>query len=84
MDSTNLNQTVQKILKRVSKHRRLYEQIEEAVKQQILTEIFEALGWNWKNPEEVRPEEKTSSGRADYALIIEGKPIAFVEASPLV
>lgn len=83
MDSSNLNQVVQKILEKVSKHRQLYEQIEEAVKQQILIEIFEALSWNWKNPEEVRPEEKTSSGRADYALIINGRPIAFVEAKSL-
>jgi predicted type IV restriction endonuclease len=78
-----IQQVVLRMKNKISKHRKLYERNEEAVKQQILSEIFESLGWDWKNPDEVRPEDKTSQGRADYALLVEGNIIAFVEAKRL-
>jgi len=49
----------------------------------LIFEILEALGWNIKNPEEVRPEDKTGMGRADYALVIDGKIVAYLEAKKL-
>jgi len=41
----------------VNEHRGLYERNGEAVKQHLIGEIFQALGWKWDNPKEVRPEE---------------------------
>ncbi|ALM74478.1 type I restriction enzyme HsdR N-terminal domain-containing protein [Thermococcus barophilus] len=71
------------VLKKVNEHRKLYERNEEAVKQHLIGEVFQALGWEWNNPKEVRPEERTEEGRADYALITGNRVVAFVEAKNL-
>ncbi|WP_297497753.1 type I restriction endonuclease [Thermococcus sp.] len=78
-----LERAVLTVMSRVFSHRKLYERNEEAVKQHLIGEIFKALGWNWSNPEEVRPEERTEDGRADYALLLNGEIVAFVEAKNL-
>jgi predicted type IV restriction endonuclease len=78
-----LERAVLTVMSRVGTHRKLYERNEEAVKQHLIGEIFKALGWDWSNPEEVRPEERTEDGRADYALIRNGEIVAFVEAKNL-
>ena len=78
-----LERAVLTVMSRVSSHRKLYERNEEAVKQHLIGEIFKALGWDWSNPEEVRPEERTEDGRADYALLLNGEIVAFVEAKNL-
>ncbi|USS40555.1 type I restriction endonuclease [Thermococcus aggregans] len=70
-------------LKKVREHRLLYERNEEAVKQHLIGEIFQALGWDWEDPKEVRPEERTEEGRADYALVLDGKVVAYLEAKNL-
>ena len=74
---------VKRVRERIRSHRKLYEKNEEAVKQHLIGEIFQALGWDWNNPEEVRPEERTEDGRADYALILNGSVFAYVEAKNL-
>gem|GEM_PF-643984 len=71
------------VLKKVREHRLLYERNEEAVKQHLIGEIFKALGWDWENPKEVRPEERTEEGRADYALVINDNVVAYLEAKNL-
>jgi len=78
-----LERAVLRVMSRVGTHRNLYERNEEAVKQHLIGEIFKALGWDWSNPEEVRPEERTEDGRADYALLTGGEIVAFVEAKNL-
>ncbi|WP_297067573.1 type I restriction enzyme HsdR N-terminal domain-containing protein [Thermococcus sp.] len=78
-----LRSAVLRVSRRIRAHRELYEKNEEAVKQHLIGEIFQALGWDWNNPEEVRPEERTEDGRADYALILNGSVFAFVEAKNL-
>lgn len=71
------------VRKKIRSHRELYVKNEEAVKQHLIGEVFQALGWEWNNPEEVRPEERTEDGRADYALILDGEVFAYVEAKNL-
>ncbi|MBP1912878.1 type I restriction endonuclease [Thermococcus stetteri] len=71
------------VMSRIGRHRALYEKNEEAVKQHLIGEIMSALGWEWNNPEEVRPEERTEDGRADYALFLNGETVAFLEAKNL-
>ncbi len=78
-----LRSAILRVSRRMRAHRDLYEKNEEAVKQHIIGEIFQALGWDWNNPEEIRPEERTEDGRADYALILNGSVFAFVEAKNL-
>ncbi|WP_457742038.1 type I restriction endonuclease [Thermococcus sp.] len=78
-----LEQAVLEVMSRISSHRNLYLRNEEAVKQHLIGEIMQALGWAWSNPEEIRPEERTEDGRADYALILNGEIVAFLEAKNL-
>ena len=78
-----LQETIISVIKKVHEHRLLYEKNEEAVKQHLIGEIFRTLGWDWENPREVRPEERTEDGRADYALVLEDKVVAYVEAKNL-
>ncbi|WP_336298924.1 type I restriction endonuclease [Thermococcus kodakarensis] len=78
-----LESAVLTVMSRIGKHRSLYEKNEEAVKQHLIGEIMTALGWEWNNPEEVRPEERTEDGRADYALFLNGETVAFLEAKNL-
>ncbi len=78
-----LRRAIARVRRRINSHRKLYEKNEEAVKQHLTGEIFQALGWDWSNPEEVRPEERTEDGRADYALVMNGSVFAYVEAKNL-
>ena len=78
-----LRRAIERVRRRITSHRKLYEKNEEAVKQHLIGEIFQALGWDWSNPEEVRPEERTEDGRADYALVMNGSVFAYVEAKNL-
>ncbi|NJE47245.1 restriction endonuclease [Thermococcus sp. GR7] len=78
-----LRRAVLNVIRKIRSHRELYVKNEEAVKQHLIGEIFQALGWDWNNPEEVRPEERTEEGRADYALILNGGVFAYVEAKNL-
>lgn len=76
-------ESIMRVLKKIDAHRSLYESNEEAVKQHLIGEIMTSLGWDWNNPEEVRPESRTDEGRADYALIIGGETVAYLEAKNL-
>jgi len=78
-----MERAVLNVTSRIGLHRRLYERNEEAVKQHLIGEVMTALGWDWNNPEEVRPEERTEDGRADYALLLNGEIVAFLEAKNL-
>ncbi|ASI99549.1 type I restriction endonuclease [Thermococcus celer] len=78
-----LREAIINVLRKVRAHRDLYVRNEEAVKQHLIGEVFQALGWDWNNPEEVRPEARTEDGRADYALMLDGKVFAYVEAKNL-
>ncbi|AEH25134.1 type I restriction enzyme HsdR N-terminal domain-containing protein [Pyrococcus yayanosii] len=71
------------VVMRIEGHLDLYLRNEEAVKQHLILPVLRALGWNVEDPGEVRPEERTSEGRADYALIKGGRVVAFLEAKNL-
>jgi len=59
---------------------RLDELSEATIKAVFIEPLFEFLGWNMKNTEEVSREEKVSHGRADYAFKISNVIKFFVEA----
>ncbi|MEJ5166812.1 MAG: type I restriction endonuclease [Thermoanaerobaculia bacterium] len=60
---------------------RIKEYNEEAAKISFIQPLLkDVLGWDVGNFDEVSPEEKTSKGRVDYGLKIDGKIKIFVEA----
>lgn len=82
-DIGSIAESIMRVLRKINAHRRLYESNEEAVKQHLIGEILRTLGWEWDNPEEVRPKSRTEENRADYALILGGDIVAYVEAKNL-
>jgi type I restriction-modification system DNA methylase subunit len=53
---------------------------EAATKQGFIQPLFEALGWDFTDTDEVSPEDNTSNGRVDYAFKLHGVSQFFVEA----
>ncbi|MGP8079567.1 MAG: hypothetical protein ACLPVI_03555, partial [Dehalococcoidales bacterium] len=56
---------------------------EAATKQGFIQPLFEALGWNFTDTDEVSPEDNTSNGRVDYAFKLHGISQFYVEAKSL-
>lgn len=57
---------------------------EEETKNAFIKPLFEALGWNFSEKEEVSAEENIiSSGRVDYGFYIIGRIKFYLEAKPL-
>jgi type I restriction-modification system DNA methylase subunit len=56
---------------------------EASTKQGFIQPLFEALGWDFEDTDEVSPEEKASSGRVDYAFKLHGVSQFYLEAKPL-
>ncbi len=79
----NLNEALAPIVEKIKKFRSLYEQNEQAVRDQIVNPILRNLGWDPENPEEIQPNVSTEEGVPDYSLIKNGKKILFVEAKKL-
>jgi len=53
---------------------------EEATKQHMVLPLLNELGWRIDDPHEVYPERQTrNKRRPDYTLLVDGKPVAFVE-----
>ncbi len=55
---------------------------EAATKQGFIQPLFESLGWDFTDTDEVSPEDNTSNGRVDYAFKLHGVSQFFVEAKP--
>jgi predicted type IV restriction endonuclease len=53
---------------------------EAATKQGFIQPLFEALGWDFTDTDEVSPEDSTSNGRVDYAFKLHGVSQFYVEA----
>ena len=56
---------------------------EAKTKQGFVLPLFQYLGWDIFNTDEVAPEEKTSKGRVDYAFKLHGISQFYLEAKPL-
>lgn len=79
----NLNEALESIKEKIKKYRSLYEQNEQAVRDQIVNPLLRNIGWNPENPEEVQPNVSTEEGIPDYLLLKNGKKILFIEAKKL-
>ncbi|MFA4641321.1 type I restriction endonuclease [Pyrococcus kukulkanii] len=78
-----MREIIREVRRKIITHREVYLRNEEAVKQHLILPLLEELGWKIDDPSEVRPEEKTGEGRADYALVKGGRVVAFLEAKNL-
>ncbi len=56
---------------------------EEETKKDFILPLFEALGWNIVDKNEVTAEESQSSGRVDYGFYLDGRIKFYLEAKPL-
>ncbi|MBU0528469.1 hypothetical protein KKF86_01760, partial [bacterium] len=56
---------------------------EEETKKGFIEPLFEALGWDIRNKNEVSAEESLSSGRPDYGFYLDGRLKFYLEAKPL-
>ena len=83
MQKTDLKKTILDIQKRLKNHENLYQKNETAVRTQIVDPILFSLGWNTREPDQVRHEDNTDEGKADYCLIKNRKKVLFVEAKNL-
>ncbi|MBI2886756.1 MAG: N-6 DNA methylase [Chloroflexi bacterium] len=80
-----MNQQIQGLVARYeglspAQHDRLSE---ESTKTSFITPLFQALGWETENPNEVTLEESVSGGRVDYAFRLNGVTRFYVEAKRL-
>ena len=70
----DLRETIERIRKMASQVKN-----EDETKQYLILPLLEALGWDIRGPE-VRPEYGVGSGRVDYALILNERVVALLEA----
>ena len=68
---------------KINKYGDRYEKNEMLTRYSLIDPFLRALGWDTENPEQVEPEFGIDGGRPDYALKINGKVVAFVEAKCL-
>ena len=56
---------------------------EEDTKKGFIAPLFEALGWDMSDRNEVTSEESQLQGRVDYGFYLEGRIKFYIEAKPL-
>lgn len=83
MPLESLLQFVDKLRGRIQQHASLLRQNEALTRSVLIEPLLRELGWDTENPDQVRPEYRSGSGRADYALMNAGKPVLMIEAKPL-
>ena len=83
MPLEDLVATIEKPKGRIEKHRPLLVHSEALTRYVLIDPLLRELGWDTEDPERVRPEYPDPSGRPDYALIGNDRPISMVEAKSL-
>jgi len=78
-----LLQAIATVQVRIQAHRPIYANSELQTRYGLIDPILRGLEWDTSNPEEVRVEYNTDSGKADYVLFHQGKPLVVVEAKVL-
>ena len=65
---------------RIAQNRSAVAASETATRNQLIEPLMRALGWDASDPKLVTPEFSVGRGRADYALMDNGKPTILIEA----
>lgn len=78
--TSELSETIQRVVARIRNFRSLYEQNEMATRSQVVDPILRCLGWDTEDPKKVQPNVSSEDGTPDYTLILDGRKVLFVEA----
>jgi hypothetical protein len=78
-----LLEAIKRVCERIKRYENQLRQNEMLTRYALVDPILRALGWDTEDPEQVVPEFSMRTGRADYALLVEGKSHIVVEAEPL-
>ena len=83
MPLESLLSLVEKLRERIDEHGSELRKSEALTRYALIDPLLRELGWDTGDPDLVIPEYKVGSGRADYALLSNGRPILMVEAKSL-
>ena len=83
MPLDSLLSLVEKLRERIEEHGSELRKSEAQTRYALIDPLLRELGWDTGDPALVIPEYKVGGGRADYALLNNGKPIMMVEAKNL-
>jgi len=81
MDAEAIGRLAERYARLGQAERRRYN--EANTKKDFVEPLFEALGWNVRDKEEVDAERLVRPGWADYAFLVDGVPRFFLETKPL-
>ncbi len=79
----SLFRLVETLRDRTQRHAVDLRQSEALTRYVLIDPLLRELGWDTEDPEQVRPEYRSGSGSADYALLSDGKPVMMIEAKKL-
>lgn len=79
----NLIDLVNELRGRIKKYKQDLAQNEALTRYVLIDPILRALEWDTEDPERVKPEARTTGGRVDYVLLVNGKPNIAIEAKSL-
>ena len=82
-DPKQLQAMVRELGRRASDYREYIGGHETRTRMVLIDPLLRELGWNPENPDEVQVEFKLETGKADYVLMKDGKPVAVIEAKRL-
>ena len=83
MPLDDLVSVIATLQQRIATHRQSLQQNETRTRTALIDPLLTALGWDVSDPALVTPEFDSGDGRADYALLHEGRPAALIEAKHL-
>ena len=83
MPLESLHALVETLRQRIERHRSALSGSEWLTRYTIIDPLLRELGWDTEDPELVIPEYSSGGGRADYALLSNGRPAVMVEAKKL-
>ena len=75
--------TIETIKERIVGYRASLAANETRTRQVLIDPLLAALGWNVSDPDQVELEYDVRGRRADYALLVDAKPVAVIEAKRL-
>ena len=67
------------LFERLASSDSLSQGVEEATRQAAVLPALDALGWDWRDLDEVAPEYVVRGGRVDYCLRLHGQPAVLIE-----
>ncbi|MXY46201.1 MAG: hypothetical protein F4Y44_04280 [Chloroflexi bacterium] len=83
MPLERLHALAEKLRLRIHSHRSTLSGSEWLTRYTLIDPLLRELGWDTEDPELVIPEYSSGGGRADYALLNNGRPAVIIEAKKL-